>query len=745
MTRRSFKIGGMSCAACSAASERALQRLDGMKSASVNLAVEKAEIEYDEKKLSFEDIVRAVEDEGYTVIEQAEQSSEDQAQSSRDKTRALRIKVIAAAVFSIPLLYIAMAPMITFVRLPLPGGMSPMRTPFVYALTQLLLSLPVMAVGYRFYTNGFRSLFRLRPNMDSLVAVGTSAAFVFSMYSFYRVGIGHHEAAHHLYFESGAIIITLVLLGKYLETRSKGKTGEAITKLMSLAPKTAVVVRDGAELTVPVGEVRTGDTVLVRPGERLPVDGVVTDGYTSVDESMLTGESLPVEKKTGDAVYGATINKNGSIRYHATKVGKDTALAQIVRLVEQAQGSKAPIAKLADIIAGYFVPVVIALSLISGAAWLLAGKDAEFALGVFISVLVIACPCALGLATPTAIIVGTGRGAENGVLFKNAQALETTHKVSIVTFDKTGTLTAGKPRVTDILAQDGEEHPLLILAASVEKNSEHPLGEAIVSEAQSRGLALADVQDFSALPGYGVRASVNGTSVLLGNLAFMRQNSIDTEAFEARADALAQDGKTPMFVAQSGRLAGLVAVADVIKSESRQAITGLHELGIRTVMLTGDNEKTARAIAAQAGIDEVIAGVLPGQKAERIAALRSSGHFVAMVGDGINDAPALTQADIGIAIGTGADVAIESADVVLVHDKLTDVLFAIRLSRATMRNIKQNLFWAFCYNILGIPVAAGLLYLFGGPLLSPMLAAAAMSLSSVSVVTNALRLNRVRL
>lgn len=745
MTRRSFQIGGMSCAACSSACTRALSRLDGMKSASVNLAAEKAQVEFDENILSFEDIVRAVEDEGYTVCAQAEPSAQQREQASLEKTHALRRKVIAAAFFSVPLLYIAMAPMISFVKLPLPGGLDPMRTPFAYALTQLLLCLPVMAVGYRFYYNGGRALFRLRPNMDSLVAVGTGAAFVFSLYSFYKITQGGHEAAHHLYFESAAIIITLVLLGKYLETRSKGKTGEAIKKLMSLAPKTATVVRAGAELTVPVGEVVTGDSVLVRPGERLPVDGVVTDGYTSVDESLLTGESLPVEKKAGDAVYGATINKNGSIRYTATKVGADTALAQIVRLVEQAQGSKAPIAKLADIIAGYFVPVVIVLALLSGAAWLLAGKDAEFSLSVFISVLVIACPCALGLATPTAIIVGTGRGAENGVLFKNAQALETAHKVSTVIFDKTGTLTEGRPRVTDILAKNEDAQGLLRLAASVEKSSEHPLGEAIVSEAQERGISITQVQDFSAVPGYGVRARVDGAPVLLGNLAFMRQNGIDAADFEARADALAHAGKTPMFVAQSDRLAGLVAVADVIKSESRQAVAGLHKLGIRTVMLTGDNEKTARAIAAQAGIDEVIAGVLPGQKAEKAAALRSDGHYVAMVGDGINDAPALTQADIGIAIGTGADVAIESADIVLVHNKLTDVLFALRLSRATMRNIKQNLFWAFCYNILGIPVAAGLLYLYGGPLLSPMLAAAAMSLSSVSVVTNALRLSRVRL
>ena len=549
-----------------------------------------------------------------------------------------------------------------------------------------------------------------------------------------------------LYFESAAVILTLITLGKYFETVSKGKTSEAIKKLMGLAPKTAVIIRNDTEVEIPIDEVEVGDIIVVKPGERIPVDGIVTEGTTSVDESMLTGESIPVEKHVGDTVIGASINKNGSIRYKATRVGKDTVLSQIIKLVEDAQGSKAPIAKLADIISGYFVPIVMGLALLSGLGWYFIGRESIiFALTIFISVLVIACPCALGLATPTAIMVGTGKGAEYGVLIKSGEALEIAHKIDTVVFDKTGTITEGKPKVTDVFTADEiTKEELIMISASAEKGSEHPLGEAIVKYADDLGIGTKSISDFIAIPGHGIEVTIDGRQVLLGNRKLMTDRKVPLENWEALSDRLADEGKTPMYIAVSGKLAGIIAVADTVKENSKKAIDRLHRMGIKVVMITGDNKKTAQAIAKQVGIDRVLSEVLPQDKADEVKKLQSEGKKVAMVGDGINDAPALAQADVGIAIGSGTDVAMESADIVLMRSDLRDVSTAIQLSRSTIRNIKENLFWAFAYNTIGIPVAMGILHIFGGPLLNPMIAGAAMSLSSVSVVTNALRLRRFK-
>jgi Cu+-exporting ATPase len=627
-----------------------------------------------------------------------------------------------------------------------------MNYPLIVGLFQLSLAVPIVAVGYKFYTVGFKNLFMRSPNMDSLIAIGTTAAIAYSVYNLFRVAGGDFLAADSLYFETAGIIIALILLGKTLEAISKGRTGEAIKKLMGLAPKTAIIIENGEEKEIPVSDVMPGDIVVVKPGAKIPVDGRVTEGQSSVDESMLTGESMPVDKKAGDQIYGATINANGLLRFEAEKVGGETALAQIIKLVEDAQGSKAPIAQIADIVSGYFVPIVCAIALIAGITWfavtsagivsLPAGKSAmEFSLTIFISVLVIACPCALGLATPTAIMVGTGKGAENGILIKGGEALETAHKIATIVFDKTGTITEGKPEVTDMVAAPGiDKDCLLQITASAEKGSEHPLGQAIIKSAMVLGLMLHDAENFLAVTGRGIEATVNGISVLAGNRKLMDERNIPLGQLESDSDRLAAEGKTPMYVAFDGKLAGIVAVADVLKKSSKEAIERLHKMGIEVAMITGDNKKTASAIAKQVGIDRVLAEVLPQDKSAEVKKIQNEGRKVAMVGDGINDAPALAQADIGIAIGSGTDVAMESADIVLMRSDLLDVPTAINLSKRTIRTIKQNLFWAFGYNVLGIPIAAGALYLFGGPLLNPIFAAAAMSLSSVSVLTNALRL-----
>lgn len=735
-------ISGMTCASCAKAIEKSIGKLPGISEVSVNFATEKAKVVYDSSKTRISEIKDAVSKAGYKALEIEADKQVDHERERREKEmRSLWIKFLVSAIFTVPLLYIAMGHLL---GLKLPEIIMPEMYPLNFALVQLILSIPVVIAGYKFYTVGFSRLIRREPNMDSLIAMGTAAAFLYGIYAVYQIANGNFEYAKDLYFETAGVIIALILLGKYLEAVTKGKTSEAIKKLMGLAPKTAVVIHDGKEMTIPIEEVEVGDIVLVKPGEKIPVDGEVIEGRTSVDESMLTGESIPVEKNIGSKVIGASINKNGTIKFKATKVGKDTALAQIIKLVEDAQGSKAPIAKLADIISGYFVPVVIVIAIIAGLAWYLSGMSVIFSLTIFIAVLVIACPCALGLATPTAIMVGTGKGAEHGVLIKGGEALETAHKIQTIVFDKTGTITEGKPKVTDILTTgEIDENELLQLSASAEKGSEHPLGEAIVNRAKEKKLEFLNVESFEAIPGHGIEVKIQGKTMLLGNKKLMNDRNIEI-TLQKESDRLAEEGKTPMFVAIDNKLAGIIAVADVMKASSKRAIEVLHSMGIEVAMITGDNRRTAEAIAKQVGIDRVLAEVLPQDKANEVKKLQAEGKKVAMVGDGINDAPALAQADIGIAIGSGTDVAMESADIVLMRSDLMDVPTAIQLSKKTISNIKQNLFWAFAYNTAGIPVAAGLLYLFGGPLLNPIIAAAAMAFSSISVLTNALRLKQFK-
>jgi len=770
-----LELRGMTCAACAAANERAVRKVAGVAEASVNLATETLKVSFEDGAASIDDIKAAVKKAGYEAVERAAPaapkarpaqpaaagggargaasteaaaatvaaSPADEHQAAKEREiRSMKAKLAVSAAFSLPLLYIAMGHMLGW---PLPAALHPMEHPVLFALVQLALALPAIAAGRRFYTGGFKALAHGAPNMDSLIAMGTSAAMLYSLYSVGRIVGGDHSATDALYFETVGMIITLILLGKTLEAISKGRTSDSIKKLMSLRPKTASVLRGGAEVETPIDEVLAGDVILVRPGERVPVDGTVLSGEGAVDESMLTGESLPVDKAPGSALTGGTINKNGALTFRAERVGADTALARIIALVEEAQGSKAPIARLADTVSGIFVPAVFAIAFLSAAAWLISGQTAVFALTIFVGVLTIACPCALGLATPTAIMVGTGAGAEMGILFKSGEALETAHKATVVIFDKTGTITEGKPVMTDLVPAEGvDESRLLALAAAAEKASEHPLGEAVVAAAAGRGLALPEVERFQALPGRGIEALVAGEHFLLGNARLMAERGVDVKALDGAAARLSGAGKTPMYAAAGGRLLGLIAVADVVKPSSAAAIARLKAMGIATAMITGDSRPTAEAIAREVGIDRVLAEVLPGDKAAEVAALQKTGAIVAMVGDGINDAPALAQADVGIAIGSGTDVAIESAGIVLMRSDLADVAAALELSRNVIRNIKQNLFWAFGYNVLGIPVAAGILHAFGGPLLSPMIAAAAMSMSSVSVVTNALRLRRFR-
>ncbi|WP_434796332.1 heavy metal translocating P-type ATPase [Terrisporobacter vanillatitrophus] len=739
---KTLKVEGMTCASCAKAVERATNKLDGVMEANVNFATEKLSISYDPSKIKVSDIKKAIEKAGYKAVE--EESTVDTDKERKEKEiKLLWKKFVISAIFAVPLLVITMGHMFFEpVGFRLPNIIDPMINPINFALIQIALVLPVMAAGYKFFTVGFKSLFKGSPNMDSLIAIGTSAAFLYGIFATVQIYGGNIDYAYDLYFEAAAVIITLILLGKYLEAVTKGKTSEAIKKLMGLAPKTAMIVRDGKEMEVPIEEVEVGDIIIVKPGEKMPVDGEVVEGMTSVDESMLTGESIPVEKTIGDKIIGASINKNGTIKYKATRVGKDTALAQIIKLVEDAQGSKAPIAKMADIISGYFVPIVITISILSAAAWYwFGGETGVFALTIFISVLVIACPCALGLATPTAIMVGTGKGAEYGVLIKSGVALETAHKIKTIVFDKTGTITEGKPKVTDIIVTNIiNQDNLLQLAASAEKGSEHPLGEAIVKDAEEKGLEFKKLDFFKAIPGHGIQVKIDGKTILLGNRKLMVESKISLESLEETSHKLAGEGKTPMYVSIDGKMAGIIAVADTVKENSKKAIEQLHKMGIEVAMITGDNKRTAEAIAKQVGIDRVLAEVLPQDKANEVKKLQAEGNKVAMVGDGINDAPALAQADIGIAIGSGTDVAMESADIVLMRSDLMDVSTAIQLSKKTILNIKQNLFWAFGYNTLGIPVAMGILYIFGGPLLNPIIAAAAMSFSSVSVLLNALRL-----
>lgn len=734
-----FKVEGMTCSACANRVERVTQKIEGVELAVVNFATEKLTIKLDADVASYGQVKAAVEKAGFQLV--SEEDTIKGEEKKHDEASKLLIRFIISLIFAVPLLIISMGHM---VGMPLPHLIDPMMNPFNFGIVQLILTLPVVMAGYKFYQVGIKNLIQLSPNMDSLIAIGTLTAFFYSVFGIYKITQGDASYAMHLYFESAAVILTLITLGKYLEAVSKGKTSQAIKALMGLTPKTATIERNGRELEVPIEEVVVGDLVLVKPGEKLPVDGEVIEGSTAIDESMLTGESIPVEKTVGSLVIGASINKTGFIKYKATKVGRDTALSQIVKLVEDAQGSKAPIAKMADIISAYFVPIVIGLAILSSVAWLLAGETGVFALSIFISVLVIACPCALGLATPTAIMVGTGKGAEYGVLIKGGEALETTHKLSTLIFDKTGTITEGKPKVTDIVTTNLSEEQLLIYAASAEKGSEHPLGEAIVRAAIDRGYQLCELQSFNAIPGHGIEVGIQGKQMLLGNKKLMIEKTIDVSSLSETSDQLAYDGKTPMYMAIDGQLAGIIAVADTVKESSKKAIETLHQMGIKVAMITGDNQKTADAIARQVGIDLVLAEVLPADKANEVKKLQETGVKVGMVGDGINDAPALAQADIGIAIGSGTDVAIESADIVLMKSDLMDVSTAIKLSKATIRNIKENLFWAFAYNVLGIPVAMGLLHLLGGPLLNPMIAAAAMSLSSVSVLLNALRLRRFK-
>ncbi|MCM3667144.1 heavy metal translocating P-type ATPase [Mesobacillus subterraneus] len=738
--KKNFIITGMTCASCVQSVEKATRKLDGVIESNVNMATEKMVIQYDSTMVTVADIKNAVADAGYEAQEDVEAGNS--VDEDREK-KELHIKEMwrrfwISGVFTIPLLLVSMGHML---GMPLPEMIDPMHNPAAFAIVQLILTIPVMYLGKPFFTVGFKTLVKRHPNMDSLVALGTSAAFLYSLFATIMITLGNYEYAGKLYYESAAVILTLITLGKYFEALSKGKTSEAIKKLMGLAPKTATILKDGEEAAISVDEVQVGDIVIVKPGEKMPVDGVVVEGTTSVDEAMLTGESIPVEKTVGSKIIGASINKNGTIRYEATKVGKDTALSQIIKLVEDAQGSKAPIAKMADIISGYFVPIVIVLAVLTGFAWYFAGQSGLFAFTIAISILVIACPCALGLATPTAIMVGTGKGAENGVLIKSGGALETTHKVDTIVFDKTGTITEGKPKVTDIVTANGiSEEELLILAASAEKGSEHPLGEAIVRDAEEKGHKLLKTETFNAIVGHGIEVAIEGKNLLLGNRKLMDDRGVELEGLAETSDNLANEGKTPMYITIDGKIAGIIGVADTVKETSLKAIEKLHKMGIEVAMITGDNKRTAEAIAKQVGIDRVLSEVLPEDKANKVKKLQDEGKTVAMVGDGINDAPALAQADIGIAIGSGTDVAMESADIVLMRSDLMDVPTAVQLSKATIRNVKQNLFWAFAYNVIGIPIAMGVLYLFGGPLLNPMIAGAAMSLSSVSVLLNALRL-----
>ena len=750
MRKEHFDITGMTCSACSSRVENCVRKLPGVKDVSVNLLKNSMSVSYDENSLNTKGIVDAVEGSGYGAKpkDDLRNTNAEKAQGSTAQAeyKAMKQRLWLSVIFTLPLFYISMGHMMNW---PLPSFLLGIENAMTFAFTQFLLLIPVLIINGKYYKGGFRALFHGSPNMDSLIAIGSGAATVYGTYAIYKIGVGlgsgNMELVHSfmmdLYFESAAMILTLITLGKTLEARAKGKTSDAITKLMNLAPKVATVVRDGQEIQIPVDDVALGDVLIVKAGESVPVDGIVLEGFSAIDESALTGESIPVEKNMGDKVIGATVSKSGYIKMQATKVGDDTALSQIIRLVDEATSSKAPIAKLADKVSGVFVPIVITIAVIATIVWLIAGYGLEFALSIGISVLVISCPCALGLATPTAIMVGTGRGATNGILIKSAEALETAHSIDTVVLDKTGTITEGKPTVTDVhCCEETSEKELLQIAASLEKLSEHPLAEAIVTEAENADVPYLSVSDFQQIAGQGITGVIDGKLCLAGNRRLMEASRITDEELFRFGEKLADNAKTPLYFARDGRLMGVIAVADVVKPTSKQAVEELSAMGIEVVMLTGDNAKTAEAIRREVGAPRVIAEVFPQDKEEEIRRLQNEGKKVAMVGDGINDAPALARADVGIAIGVGTDIAIESADIVLMKSDLMDVPTAIRLSKAVIRNIKQNLFWAFIYNIIGIPIAAGVFFIPFALKLNPMIGAFAMSFSSVFVVTNALRL-----
>ncbi|MCD8391309.1 MAG: heavy metal translocating P-type ATPase [Firmicutes bacterium] len=742
--KEKYNISGMSCAACSARVEKSVAALDGVSEVSVNLLKNSMVVSYDDAALTSGDIIAAVTGAGYgAALDRAKKQAEAQKTDGADEYKKMRANLIWTFVFAVPLFYLSMGHMMGW---PLPEFVHGAKHAIVFALTQLLLLIPIIFINAKYYKTGFKALWRRSPNMDSLISLGSGAAVVYGVYAMFKIayalGYGDFETVgtfmHDLYFESAGTILALISLGKFFEARAKGHTTDAINKLLNLAPKTAVVLRDGKEVTIPAEDVEKGDIVIVKAGESIPVDGIVTDGASAVDESAVTGESMAVTKKPGDKVIGATINKSGYFKMRATNVGDETTLSQIIRLVDEATSSKAPIAKLADKVSGIFVPIVIAIAAVSAIVWLIAGQTAEFALSMGISVLVVSCPCALGLATPTAIMVGTGRGAANGILIKSAEALEVAHSVKTVIFDKTGTITEGKPSVTDLIAAEGtDKGEFLKIAASIEKLSEHPLADAVVEAAGDTPLYIAS--NFKQIPGRGITASLGDKVYMAGNLRMMTEFSVPTGDFSTRAEALSNDAKTVMYFAEGTRLLGIIAVADTVKPTSKAAVDRLHEMGIKVAVLTGDNKKTAEAICRRVGADSVTAEVLPQDKEREVRRMQESGA-VAMVGDGINDAPALARADVGIAVGAGTDIAIDSADIVLMKNSPLDVVTAIELSKATIRNIKQNLFWAFFYNAVGIPVAAGCYYAAFGLKMNPMIAALAMSFSSVFVVTNALRL-----
>ena len=747
MKTQKFDVKGMTCSACSSRIEKNVNKTDGIIEANVNLLTNSMTVKYDESVLSINDIIKVVEDTGYGASSVMKKTAEVKSDAKDDKSeiKEMKKRVIISLIFAVPLFYISMGHMLNW---PLPGIFHGTENALIFAFTQFLLCLPVMIVNNKYYKVGFKTLFKGSPNMDSLIAIGTSAAAAYGVYAIYKIGygLGHMDMdmvmqfSMDLYFESAAVVLALITLGKFLEARAKGRTSDAIKKLIDLSPKTALVERIGIEMEIPIEDVVKGDVIIVKPGQSIPVDGVIVFGNSSIDESMLTGESMPVEKKVGDKVVGASINKSGFFKFEAQKVGDDTTLAQIIKLVEEASSSKAPISKMADKISGIFVPIVIAIAVLSTIVWLILGADFEFALSIGIAVLVISCPCALGLATPTAIMVGTGKGAENGILIKSAEALEIAHHVQTVVMDKTGTITEGRPRVTNLVADGIDETEMLRIAASAEKGSEHPLADAIVDEAKELNLELYDVENFEAILGQGLRAVVKNKKYYLGNLRLINEQKINIKNFEEKSIKFADEGKTPLYFADENNVLGIISVADVVKPTSEAAIKEFEAMGIEVVMLTGDNKKTAEAIRRQLGITRAVAEVLPQDKEREIRKIQEQGRRVAMIGDGINDAPALARADVGIAIGAGTDVAIESADIVLIRSDLLDAVTAVQLSKATIKNIKQNLFWAFIYNTIGIPLAAGVFYSILGWKLNPMFAGAAMSLSSVSVVSNALRL-----